>query len=261
MAFAAVATLAFAAITTVAFAAPELTVPPLTAPVIDEVGVIDAGTRGELERLLVDFNRKGKAQVQVLVLGSLAGLPIEEASIRIVDQWKLGTAKADNGVLFLVAPNEKKMRIEVGQGLEGDLPDIKAKRITSDVVKPFFKAGRYAEGIRAGVYSVVGTIDPDALGGADWRSEDAGARGLFFEDKEKGRSIGWWIELIFFMLFPLAFFLQSLFRPRSLSRRGRYYGGWGGGGFGGGGFGGGSGGGGWSGGGGGFSGGGASDSW
>lgn len=240
--------------------AQEFQIPALTGPVIDQVGVIDPGTRQDLEQLIRRFHEKGRAQLQVVVISSLGGLPIEQASIQMTDQYKLGSAKQDNGILFLIAPNEKKMRLEVGQGLEGDLPDIKAKRITSDVVKPFFKANRYAEGIRAGVYAIVATLDPEALGDAakDWRGED-GKGNLVFEDEGMGQTLGKKIEIIFFIILLIAFFIQSLFRPRF--GRSRYYGGWGGGGFGGGGFGGGSGGSSWGGGGGGFSGGGSSDSW
>lgn len=240
--------------------AQELKIPALTGPVIDQVGVLDGATKSDLETIIRDFHQRGKAQLQVVVIDSLGGLSIEEASIKMTDQYKLGTAKGDNGVLFLIAPNERRMRIEVGQGLEGDLPDIKAKRIIADVVTPFFRAGRLGEGIRAGVYSIAGTVDPEGFSQGGWKTEKQGVRQLFFED-EGVKGIASKIEFLFFLLFPLAFFLQALFRPRSLRGRSRYYGGWGGGGWGGGSGGWGGGGGGWSGGGGGFSGGGASGGW
>jgi uncharacterized protein len=223
----------------------EFEVPPLTGPVMDEVGVLRPQDRRDLEEVIRDYNSQGKAQIQILVIDSLGDLPIEEASIKITDKWKLGKAKQDNGILFLIAPNERKLRIEVGQGLEGALPDVIAKRIIADTVVPLFKARNLSAGIVVGTYQIIKYID-----------QEYADQHLSQPEPEPAKSIpGWVIIVILLLLLFIGRFL-----PASSFRGGRG-GGWGGGGFGGGGWSGGGGGGGWSGGGGGFSGGGASGSW
>ncbi len=218
----------------------EFEVPRLTGPVMDLAGVIRPQDRNELEKVIRDYNSQGKAQIQILVIDSLQGLEIEEAAIKITDKWQLGTAKKDNGILFLIAPNERKLRIEVGQGLEGTLPDVIAKRIISDTVLPLFKARNLSAGVVVGTYQIIKYID-----------QEYADQHLAEPAPESTKSIpGWVIIVILLLLLFIGRFL-----PASSFRGG----GFGGGGFGGGGFGGG--GGGWSGGGGGFSGGGASGSW
>ncbi|MEN0057912.1 MAG: TPM domain-containing protein [Bdellovibrio sp.] len=220
-------------------------VPALSGPVIDEVGYLTRGDRQELMQLLYDFNRRGKAQVQVLIVQDLQGLPIEQASIEIVDQWKLGDAKKDNGVLFLIAARERALRIEVGQGLEGAIPDIIAKRIISDQVIPLFRAQRFSAGITIGVHEILRLAD----------KEFADTHQLKDSSGDGGD-----IPIAVIILFLIVISILGRFG----GGRGRFYrgggGGWGGG-FGGGGGWSSGGGGGWSGGGGGFSGGGASGSW
>lgn len=225
-------------------------VPSLTGPVVDEAGVLNGQTVSKLSGLLQRINQRGTVQLQVLTLSSLQGDVIENVSIQVVDAWKLGTAKGDNGVLFLIVPSEKKMRIEVGQGLEGDLPDVIAKRIIADVVAPYFREGLYNEGITAGVIEILRHTDAKAIGE---EAPPPPAR----EKKKSG--LFWFILIIFLLLLKQILFGGGGGGGRGFGGR-RGLGGFYGGGFGGGGFGGSSGGG-WSGGGGGFSGGGASGSW
>lgn len=223
----------------------EFKVPTLTGPVMDEVGYLTRDDRQELMQLLYDFNRRGKAQLQVLILPDLQGYPIEEASIRIVEKWQLGEKKKDNGVLFLIAAKERAMRIEVGQGLEGAIPDITAKRIISDQVIPLFRTKRFSAGIVVGVHEILRLADKEFADERNLKEEDSGGLG----------------DIPVFVIIAVLIIISIL--GRFGGGRGRYYrggGGWGGGGFGGGGWSGG-GGGGWSGGGGGFSGGGASGNW
>ena len=101
--------------------AEDFKVPTLTGPVMDQVGVLDSGTKRELETLLFSLNQKSKAQLQVLVLESLQGVPIENVSIKIVDEWKLGDKKKDNGILFLIARRRFRGFCKMGgiRGLRG----------------------------------------------------------------------------------------------------------------------------------------------
>ncbi|KHD89365.1 MAG: hypothetical protein OM95_03040, partial [Bdellovibrio sp. ArHS] len=208
--------------------------PPLTGPVIDEVGFLTRGDRQELMQLLYDFNRRGVAQVQVLIVPDLQGLPIEQASIEITDQWKLGDAKKDNGVLFLISAQERALRIEVGQGLEGAIPDIYAKRIIADQVVPLFRSKRYSAGIVLGVHEILRLADKEF-------AEQNGITEATTQENGKGGDIPLFVIIIVLVIISIL--------GRFGGGRGRYYRGGGGfGGFGGGGFGGGGGGGGgWSG--------------
>lgn len=232
--------------------AEQFTIPWLSGPVVDEANLISAPDRRVIESWLRSANDSQVAQVQVLVIDSLAGLPIEVASMQIVEKWQLGDVKKDNGVLFLIAPKERRMRIEVGQGLEGILPDVYAKRIVEDVVGPRFRAGDFSTGIREGVAAILTVVRPSSV--PEEHRKVAKRKPLI----QKLLSV--WIEL-FFLGFILLFTLMGRWGRRRGSSwaqgtipYGTGYGGWsGGGGFGGGG--------GWSGGGGGFSGGGASGSW
>lgn len=126
-------------------------VPALTGPVMDQVGVLSPAAQQRLSEELFQFKAKTGVQIQVFVTSSLNDEAIESVAIQIFDQWKLGDAKTDYGLLFLIAPNERKMRIEVGQGLEGAVPDVIAKRIISDVVRPLFQQGDMVLGIQQGV--------------------------------------------------------------------------------------------------------------
>lgn len=224
--------------------------PPLTAPVMDEAGILDPAIVNRLNQVLSRLWQSGGSQIAVLTVPSLHGFPIEQASIEIVEQWKLGTTKKDNGILFLIAPQDRRMRIEVGQGLEGDLPDAIAKRIIAETVTPFFSEGRYNDGVVAGVSAIIERTDPQLL------SELEGKVGRpTVEDQTQ--SGGHWVHtLIWFLL--VWFFLFTRFGRALLFGMILFGGRGGGGGY----YGGGGGSrGGYSGGGGGFSGGGASGSW
>lgn len=219
-------------------------VPRLTGPIVDQARLFRGQDMEGLEKWLFEINERGKVQIQVVTLESLQDLTIEEVSIRIADQWKIGGAKTDKGLIFVFAPKERKMRIEVGQGLEGDLPDVFAKRIVSDVIAPYFRKGEYEQGIVAGITAALDKIDPEALQNESVKRK-AGALSL--------RLIG-----LLALLVVLLSFFGGGGPTRRMRRNGIFYGG-GFGGLGGGNWSGG--GGGWSGGGGGFSGGGASGDW
>ena len=122
-------------------------VPALTGPVVDQAGILSAGEARQIADRLHTIKNQGGAQIQVLIIQSLQGEAIEQVSIQVFDQWKLGDEKKDNGVLFVVSANDRKIRIEVGQGLEGSIPDVIAKRIISEITRPIFKAGNYFAGV------------------------------------------------------------------------------------------------------------------
>lgn len=122
-------------------------VPALTGPVVDQAGALTRQESAQIAERLFAIKQQGGAQIQVLIVPTLQGEAIEQVSIQVFDQWKLGDAKKDDGVLFLVAINDRKLRIEVGQGLEGNIPDIIAKRIVSEITRPIFKSQNYFAGI------------------------------------------------------------------------------------------------------------------
>lgn len=138
--------------------AQEVPIPPLTGPVIDQVGVLPPQSRVELERKLWALKRDKGSEVVVLIVSSTKPEEIEQFSIRVVDTWKIGRKGIDDGALLLVAVNDRRVRIEVGRGLEGDIPDVKAFRIIDEVIVPRFRQGDLPGGIVAGVGAVVGLI-------------------------------------------------------------------------------------------------------
>lgn len=237
----------------------EFVVPALTGPVVDAAGLLSPQTRTVLARGIRKLHESGGTQITVVTVPTLGQNAIEQASIKITDAWKLGGEKTDNGILLLVAPTERKVRIEVGQGLEGTLPDAFANRIVQDSILPEFKRQDFDNGVFVGVVEIIKKTDPGVnlqqlFGGETERPQSSGRRGIPL-----------------WLLIAIPFILISLFRGGGGGGRRRGISPWGaaalgyglgglGRGGGGGGFGGG-GGGGWGGGGGGFSGGGASGGW
>lgn len=135
-------------------------VPRLTSPVVDQAGILSPEGRARIEAVIRRLHESGGSQLAVLTVASLGGLSVEEVGIKVVDAWKLGAKEKDDGVLLLVAPNERRMRIEVGQGKEGDLPDALARRIIMEVIGPRFRAGQYDLGILLGVGAIIQQTDP-----------------------------------------------------------------------------------------------------
>ena len=136
-----------------------LDVPPITGRVVDPPHVLPADTAESLSRELEAHETKTSNQVAVLILPSLDGEPLEEFSHRVATTWKLGQKGTDNGVLLLVALRERKVRIEVGYGLEGTLTDVRSVHIIRHEIVPRFRAGDLPGGITAGVHAILGTIE------------------------------------------------------------------------------------------------------
>src|SRR5882762_516209 len=128
----------------------EVAVPPLRAHVTDLTGTLSSQQIQDLESRLAAFERAKGSQIAVLMLPSTQPETIEEYSIRLADAWKIGRARVDDGVILIVAKNDRKLRVEVGRGLEGAIPDAIAKRVIAEVITPHFKANDFYGGIAAG---------------------------------------------------------------------------------------------------------------
>ena len=145
-----------------ATAAAEVAVPALQARVTDLTGTLSADQRSALEAELQAFEVRNGSQIAVLLVPTTQPEAIEQYSIRVVEAWKLGRKGKDNGLLVLVAKNDHKVRIEVGYGLEGDIPDASAKRVVDELITPRFKQGDFAGGLTAGVQRLEALIEGKA---------------------------------------------------------------------------------------------------
>jgi uncharacterized protein len=266
----------------------DVPVPPLAGRVTDLTGTLSGAAVTRIEAKLAALEAKKGSQLAVLIVPSTQPEEIEQFGIRVADAWKLGRKGIDDGAILIVAKNDRRVRIEVGTGLEVAIPDAIANRIVDENVTPHFKTGDFDGGVEAGVDKMIAVVDGEPLPAPDRKWEHTGnlphllplllvvvfvasgvLRALFgrlFGSIATGGLAGA-IAWLLSHLLPIglgAGVLAFLFALVLGSTRGwsAGAGGWGGGlggGFGGGGFGGG--GGGFSGGGGGFSGGGASGSW
>ena len=152
-----------AAATGTAVRAEELPIPPLKSRVTDLTGTLSPTQRATLEARLKEFELRKGSQIAVLIVPTTQPEAIEQYSIRVVDQWKLGRKGVADGLLLLVAKNDRKIRIEVGRGLEGVVPDAIARRVIAEVISPYFRNGDFAGGIDAGVSRLIRLIDGEPL--------------------------------------------------------------------------------------------------
>lgn len=221
--------------------------PQLTGRVVDDAGILSAATRDRLSTMLAQEEQKTGNQVVVVTLKSLQGYSIEDFGYQLGRHWGIGQKGKDNGVLLLIAPNDHRVRIEVGYGLEGQLTDAQSRIIIERAILPAFRRGDYDAGVLAGTAAIL-----DVLGGVQV------TQAMPIEPHGQPVPPAILIWLAFMVLFVLmrGFFFPLFFMPMGpWGRRGGYYG-TGGGFAGSGGFGGG-----FSGGGGSFGGGGASGGW
>jgi uncharacterized protein len=267
----------------------DVAVPPLTGRVIDLTGTLSGGAVNRIENELANFEAKKGSQIAVLIVPSTQPEDIEQYGIRVAEQWKLGRKGVDDGAILLVAKNDRRVRIEVGYGLEGALSDAISNRIIDETISPHFKLGDYDAGVEEGVKQMISVADGEPLPEPDrrWEHKSGMAHllplmlvlvvvasgvlraifGRLFGSLATGGLAGGIVWLISHLLalglgagvvaFLFAMLLGSArgWSTGSGGWRGGFGGGLGGGSFGGGG------GGGFSGGGGGFGGGGASGSW
>ena len=242
-------------------AADTLPVPALTGRVVDQANILSSSEQSRLTAKLSDLEAKTSIQLVVVTLPSLKGAPIEDWGLALGRTWGIGQKGKNNGALLIVAPNDRELRIEVGYGLEGTLPDATADSIIRNVILPRFKAGNMAGGISDGVDAIIAVL--------------TGTGEEFTPSRRElvGQSLSQWTPVFFIGFFIIMMIAAQLRKMRGWGARyyrrsgggwlysddygGRWGGGFGGGGFGGGG----GGGGGFRGGGGGFGGGGASGRW
>jgi uncharacterized protein len=161
--------------------------------IADLANVIDAATEADLDRRLDELEQKTTSEIALVTVPSLDGVPVEDYAVRLFKEWGIGQAKSDNGVLVLVAPNEREMRIEVGYGLEGVLPDGLAGEVIREQFIPRFRDNDYNGGIRDGVVRVIEIVEKEQVLSAEEiaRLNDAG-----LPDDEP-----WWILIPFMGLF------------------------------------------------------------
>jgi uncharacterized protein len=201
--FVALVTIAMALFAVFCSCAPALAAdpsfPPLSGRVVDQANVLSPDTRSALTNKLKDLDEKSGIQLVVATVSSLEGLEIEPYANQLFRAWRLGEQKKNNGVLFLIAPNEHKVRIEVGYGLEGTLTDAISKIIIVNAVAPRFKAGDFNSGVTRGVDDIITTLTTDS---SEWQKRPA------FRPQEQTNLVGVLIPILFIAIFLFIFIVN-----------------------------------------------------
>ncbi len=148
---------------TLSWAEIEVAIPPLKTHVTDLTHTLTKSEITQLEQQLAEYEIKKGTQVAILLVSTTQPETIEQYSMRVAEDWKLGRKGVDDAVLLLVAKNDRALRIEVGYGLEGVLPDVVAKRIIDEFIVPKFRKGDFAAGIQAGIDHILKTIEGEPL--------------------------------------------------------------------------------------------------
>ena len=138
-------------------------VPPLTARVVDLTGTLDSNQQRALDQRLQAFEKNKGTQIAVLMVPGIGTEPIEQFTLRVAELWKIGRKKIDDGAILVIAKNERRLRIEVGYGLEGALNDATSKRIIEEQIVPFFQRGDFYGGISTGIDTMMRVIEGEAL--------------------------------------------------------------------------------------------------
>jgi len=181
---------------------------PLGAPkgfVTDFAAVLSGDARQELEQKLAAFAKEKKHEIAVAVIKTLGGDPLEDYANKLFREWGVGTKEYNNGVLFLVAIDDRKMRIEVGYGLEGALTDLESKHIQDDIVRPLFREGKYGEGIAAGATGIMQAIEGEVLPASSSKKQPSWLNGI---ERYGG-------ELLFIIIFFFSWIASILGRTKS----------------------------------------------
>jgi uncharacterized protein len=155
-------------------AAADVAVPPLTGRVVDQTGTLSSGDIASLTQSLKNLEARKGSQVAVLIVPTTAPETIEQYSIRVAEAWKIGRKRIDDGALLVIAKDDRKLRIEVGYGLEGALTDVTSKRIIDEIITPKFRSGDFAGGISSGVDRIIRVADGEPLPAPTRPPEDSG---------------------------------------------------------------------------------------
>ena len=182
----AIAAVALACTIVTAFA---LTFPALSGRIVDQANIISADARRSIEPKLADLEAKSGIQLVVATIASLEGQEIEPYANGLFRDWKLGEKTKNNGVLLLVAPNERRVRIEVGYGLEGTLTDALGKVIITNAITPRFKSGDFSGGISRGVDDIITVLTTDS---SEWEKRPS----LRLDSQPSGDRFNWLIVLV-----------------------------------------------------------------
>ena len=166
-------------------------IPPLNSQVTDLTNTLSTIERSALVDKLKQFEKEKGSQIAILIVPTTQPEAIEQYSLRVAEAWQLGREGVDDGVLLLIAKDDRKLRIEVGYGLEGAVPDASAKRIISEIITPRFRQGDFRGGVEAGVERLIGLVNGEPLPEPNWQSSD----------KSNGGGFGALMPLLFF-LFP-----------------------------------------------------------
>ncbi len=150
-------------------------VPQLTARINDYAGMLSRATEQQLESVLADLEREESTQLAVLTIPSLEGESLEEVSLKVAETWGLGQKGRDNGALLLIVKNDRKLRIEVGYGLEGRLTDLVSGRIIRDIITPRFRNGDFDQGVIDGVGAMIAAVRGEFSGQSTGGSGREGA--------------------------------------------------------------------------------------
>jgi len=177
-----------------------VSIPPLTARVTDLTSTLSAADVQALDAKLAAWEQKTGNQLAVLMLPTTQQEPIEAYSIRVAEAWKIGRKGQDNGALLIVAKNDRKLRIEVGYGLEGVLTDATSRRIISDTMAPFLRNNQFAQGINAGVDQIIDVVD---------KGEPLAAKPVA---KQQARGGGFPIEMLLIIVFVIVPILGGILR-------------------------------------------------
>jgi len=180
----------------IGIASAQLALPDLSRRVTDLTGTLTAEQTNALENRLAAFETEKGSQIAVLIIDTTQPEDIAAYGIRVADAWKIGRKNIDDGVILIVAKNDRRLRLEVGYGLEGVLPDAVAKRIIADTIKPYFKQGAYAAGIDAGVTEIMALIRGEALPAPQVNSDNAPSESAFLLVLGAGLIAGFILSLI-----------------------------------------------------------------
>lgn len=192
-------------------------VPKLAERITDQAGLLSPAQRFQLDQKLRAYERQTGHQFALLTIDTLDGDVLEDYSIRVAEAWKLGAKNRDDGLIFIVVRNDRKMRIEVGYGLEGAVPDAIARRILDEYVRPRFRTGQFAEGIFGAFNQLMKAAEGESVGPPPPSQPSAG--------RSRGSRTGTLVLVVLGLLaLPVLIFLSSRRRFPSMSLAGGFFG-------------------------------------